>query len=172
MTSRDFPIVLANTGDAQAIAMMSRDLVEIGLGWEYRRERIVGMIADRDTTAIVARDAARVAGFAIMTFGQERGHLVLLAVRPSHQRCGVAHRMLAWLTETALVAGAASLHVELRVTNLAALAFYRDEGFAETLRVPGYYRGREAGVRMIRLLRNPQLPLPAWQPPTFDGRTR
>jgi ribosomal protein S18 acetylase RimI-like enzyme len=113
------------SGDAQAIAMMSRDLVEIGLGWEYRRERIVGMIADRDTTAIVARDGARVAGFAIMTFGQERGHLVLLAVRPSHQRCGVAHRMLAWLTETALVAGAASLHVELRVTNLAALAFYR-----------------------------------------------
>ena len=99
MTSRDFPIVLANTGDAQAIAMMSRDLVELGLGWEYRRERIVGMIADRDTTAIVARDGARIAGFAIMTFGQERGHLVLLAVRPSHQRCGVAHRMLAWLTE-------------------------------------------------------------------------
>jgi hypothetical protein len=59
--------------------------------------------------------------------------------------------------------------VELRVTNLAALAFYRTEGFAETVRVPGYYRGREAGVRMMRLLRNPRLPLPAWQPPTLDG---
>jgi ribosomal-protein-alanine N-acetyltransferase len=172
MAWRDLPIVPATPGDAQAIASMSRDLVEVGLGWEYRRDRIVGMIADRDTTAIVTREGARVAGFAIMTFGQERGHLVLLAVRPSHQRCGIAHRMLRWLTETAVVAGDASLHVELRVTNLAALAFYKSEGFAETLRVPGYYRGREAAVRMIRLLRNPRLPLPAWQPPTLDGRAR
>jgi len=42
----------------------------------------------------------------------------------------------------------------------------------ETLRVPRYYRGREAAVRMIRLLRNPTQPLPAWQPPTLDGRAR
>jgi ribosomal-protein-alanine N-acetyltransferase len=169
---RDCPIVLATPADAQAIAVMSRDLIELGLGWEYRRERVAAMIADRETTAIVTRDGPCVAGFAIMAFGRERGHLVLLAVRPSHQRGGVGHRMLAWLTETALVAGAASLHVELRVTNLSALAFYRSEGFAETLRVPGYYRGREAAVRMIRLLRNPRLPMPAWRPPTLDGRTR
>jgi len=38
--------------------------------------------------------------------------------------------------------------------------------------VPRYYRGREAAVRMIRLLRNPTQPLPAWQPPTLDGRAR
>jgi ribosomal-protein-alanine N-acetyltransferase len=172
MAWRDFPIDVAMPGDAQAIAVMSRDLIEAGLGWEYRRDRVLGMIRDRETTAIVTRDGARVAGFAIMTFGQERAHLVLLAVRPSHQRSGIAHRMIAWLNETALVAGVASLHVELRVTNLAALAFYKGEGLVETLRVPGYYRGREAAVRMIRVLRNPQLPLPAWQPPTLDGRTR
>ena len=165
MSWRDLPIVFATAGDAQSIAVMSRDLVEVGLGWEYRRERILGMIADRDATAIVARDGARVAGFAIMTFGQERGHLVLLAVRPSHQRCGIAHRLLAWLTETAVVAGAASLHVELRVTNLAALAFYRSEGFAETLRVPGYYRGRETAIRMILMLRGTRLLALPWSPP-------
>ena len=77
--------------------------------------------------------------------------------------------MVAWLTETALVAGAASLHVELRVTNLAALAFYKSVSFTETLRVPRYYRGREAAVRMIRLQRKPTQPQPAKQPPTQDG---
>jgi len=172
MNPRDLIVGLANASDAQAMSVMSRDLIEAGLGWEYRRDRVAAMIGDKDTTAIVTRDGPRVAGFAIMTFGAERGHLALLAVRPSHQRCGIAHRMVAWLTETALVAGAASLHVELRVTNLAALAFYKSESFTETLRVPRYYRGREAAVRMIRLLRNPTQPLPAWQPPTLDGRTR
>jgi GNAT superfamily N-acetyltransferase len=106
--------------------------------------------------AIVTRDGARVAGFAIMTFGQERGHLVLLAVRPSHQRGGIAHRMLAWLTETAVVAGRGfAPRGAARHQPRGARRSTGAEGFAETVRVPGYYRGREAGVRMMRLLRNP-----------------
>ncbi len=172
MRSRDLPVVLATPSDAQTIAEMSRDLIEHGLGWEYRRARVAGMIADRDTAAIVTRDGPRVAGFAFMSFGAERGHLVLLAVRASHQRQGIARRMIAWLTDTALVAGAASLNCELRVGNEAALAFYRSEGFTETLRIPGYYRGREPGIRMMRLLRAPGQSMPPWKPPTFDGRTR
>ena len=135
---------------------MSRDLIEFGLGWEYRRDRVAGMIADRDSVALVTRDGPRVAGFAIMSFRDERGHLVLLAVRPSHQRRGIARAMMQWLVDSALVAGVASLHVELRATNGAAHAFYSSSGFAETLRVPGYYRGREAAVRMIKLLRDPR----------------
>jgi len=70
------------------------------------------------------------------------------------------------------VAGVASIHVEMRETNAVAHAFYRDAGFAETLRVPGYYRGREAAVRMIRMLRLPNEVVPAWSPPTFDGRQK
>lgn len=159
-------------GDAQALAVMSRDLIEAGLGWEYRRDRVAAMIADRSNIALVARDGPRVAGFAIMSFGTERGHLALLAVRPSHQRCGIGGALVDWLIESARVAGVASLHVELRETNAVAHAFYRSAGFEETLRVPGYYRGREAGVRMIRLLRTPGMPLPEWQPPTLDGRQK
>lgn len=160
----------ACAGDAQALAVMARDLIEAGLGWEYRRDRVAAMIADRDSVALVARDGPRVAGFAIMSFAAERGHLALLAVRPSHQRRGIGSALVDWLTGTALVAGVASLHVELRETNAAAHAFYRSTGFEETLRVPGYYRGREAAVRMIRLLRAPGVALPAWQPPTLDDR--
>ena len=56
------------------------------------------------------------------------------------------------------------------MTNPAAYALYRDAGFTETVRVPGYYRGREAAVRMIRVLRVPSGELPAWRPPTLDRR--
>ncbi len=170
MASRDIPLGLAGAGDAHAIAAMSRDLIEAGLGWEYRPERVAKMIGNPDTVSVVARDMPRLAGFALMSFGDERAHLVLLAVRPPHQRRGIARMMVDWLVESALTAGMASIHVELRADNAAAFALYRGAGFEETLRVPGYYRGREAAVRMLRLLRSPTAALPAWQPPTLDRR--
>src|SRR6185437_6782354 len=99
MTPRAITIRLAEPRDAQAIAMMSRDFIEAGLGWKYDAARVMRAIRDRETLAVVscengksgaapAAGAARgsLTGFAIMEFGDERAHLVLLAVRPSHRR--------------------------------------------------------------------------------------
>ena len=83
----------------------------------------------------------------------ERAHLVLMAVAPPFRRQGVGRRLLGWLVASAQVAGVMSIHVELRAQNRAAHALYQSLGFAETLRLPGYYRGRETAVRMLRLLR-------------------
>jgi ribosomal-protein-alanine N-acetyltransferase len=158
----------ANRSDAATIAQMSRELVEAGLGWSYRRERISELIADPESVALVARERDRVAGFAITTFGDERAHLVLLAVRRTSQRRGIARRMIHWLVESAAVAGVASIHVELRSHNVAAIALYRACGFAESLRVPGYYRGREDAIRMVRVLRAPGTAIQLWRPPTLN----
>ena len=170
MASREAPLVFASVRDAQALATMSRDLIEAGLGWEYRRDRVARLIGDADTVTLVSRDDLRIAGFAAMTFGDERAHLVLLAVRPPYQRRGIGRRLLEWLVESAMTAGVASIHVELRASNSAAFAFYRAAGFAETLRVPGYYRGGETAVRMIRMLRAPGGAIQMWRPPTLDCR--
>jgi ribosomal protein S18 acetylase RimI-like enzyme len=88
-----------------------------------------------------------------MQFGDERAHLSLLAVHPDYQRLGVGARMLEWLIASALTAGIAGVHLELRETNLAARRFYLAQGFAETARIPGYYRGMETAVRMLREIR-------------------
>ncbi len=170
MAPRDLPLAFASPDDVPAIAAMSRDFVESGLGWEYRPARIARMVADADTVALVARDGTWPAGFAFMTVADAHAHLVLLAVQPAHRRRGVARRMVAWLVESARTAGVASVHVELREANRAAHALYQDAGFADTLRVPGYYRGREAAVRMLKLLRRPDAAAPAWRPPTLDRR--
>ncbi|HEX8012183.1 MAG TPA: GNAT family N-acetyltransferase [Casimicrobiaceae bacterium] len=166
VNSQDITLQLAVRSDAQAIAAMSRDLIESDLGWEYRPERIRALMADRDVVTLVARDGDRVMGFAIMSFGDEHAHLVLMAVRPAGQRRGIARRMTQWLLETAATAGVSSIHLELRAQNKDAYAFYRALGFAETLRLPGYYRGRETAVRMIRILRPPKaIEVPPWRPP-------
>src|SRR5207302_105773 len=101
MTPRAITVRLAEPRDAQAIALMSRDFIEAGLGWKYDASRVMRAIRDRETLAVVACDArsspaarGAVNGFAIMEFGEERAHLVLLAVRPSHRRTGIGQRML------------------------------------------------------------------------------
>jgi len=165
MDHRDVVIDFATAGDAQVLSTMTRDWVETGLGWSYRAERIARLIASPNHTAVVARDGSRIAGFAIMEYGDERAHLVLLAVRPSHRRRGIARRLLDWLIETAVAAGASSVHVEVRESNPPAHALYRQLAFEESLRIEGYYQGRETAVRMIRILRAPTLALPAWTPP-------
>jgi len=165
VNSQNITVGLAARSDAQAIATLSRDLIECGLGWEYRAERVRELIAAPDIASLVARDGDRVMGFAIMSFGEEYAHLVLMAVRPAGQRRGIARRMTQWLVDTAVTAGIASIHLELRAQNKDGFAFYRALGFSETLRLPGYYRGRETAIRMIRVLRPPQAKLPVWRPP-------
>ena len=183
MTPRAITIRLAEPRDAQAIATMSRDFIESGLGWKYDAPRVLRAIRDRETVAVVACEGGGSAGsskpgrgvingFAIMEFGDERAHLVLLAVRPSHRRSGVGRRLVEWLLESARTAGIASIHLELRAGNDAARRFYRAMGFYETVLVPGYYRSgegrKEGALRMLRVLRVPG-PLPAaWQPPRIE----
>lgn len=153
MNSRNLTLGLAAPADAATIAAMSRELIEAGLAWTWTPERVARNLARRDTLVLTARDGARLAGFAIMQFGEERAHLSLLAVEPEYQRQGVARRMLEWLTASALTAGIASVHLELRATNQAARRFYLAQGYAETARIPGYYRGMETAVRMLRDIR-------------------
>ncbi len=182
MTPRAITIRLAEPRDAQAVAMMSRDFVESGLGWKYDAARVLRAIRDRETLAVVACESGKSAasgtsrgaltGFAIMEFGDERAHVVLLAVRPSHRRLGIGQRMLEWLLESARIAGMASIHLELRAGNDAARRFYRAMGFYETVLVPGYYRGgegrKEGALRMLRVLRVPG-PVPyTWRPPRTE----
>ncbi len=168
MVSHGIKLELAHPRDAQALALMSRDLIESGLGWGYRQETLLRFILEPEVVVLAARASHQTIGFAVMKFGDERAHLVLLAVRPTHQRQGIARRMIAWLVETALTAGMMSIHVELRANNRAAHALYRAIGFSEVLRVPGYYHGRETALRMIRVLRFPGATAETWPPPTLD----
>jgi ribosomal-protein-alanine N-acetyltransferase len=152
MAALDIELGLANDDDSQPLAAFSRDLIEAGLGWSYQPERMATLIDDPDTITLVARARGLPVGFASLRFGDTRAHLILLAVEPRHQRHGVGRRLMNWLIESARVAGIASVHVELRMANAAAFAFYRSVGFSETIRIRGYYRGRETARRMIRML--------------------
>ena len=167
MSADALQLRLARAPDAPGMARLSRDLIETGLGWTYDAAKVTRLIANPDVAALVAVDAQGLAGFALMQFGDERAHLVLLAVHPRCQRQGVARRLLGWLLASARTAGVAELSLELRAGNADARAFYRALGFDDGGLLPGYYRSGEAALRMRRVLRNAADAGRPWQAPTL-----
>ena len=129
---------------------MSRDQIERGLGWSWTTQRVLRSIFDAETNVVVALEAGKLAGFAIMKYHDDEAHLLLLAVQPGSRRKGIGAALLAWLEQAALTAGVGQVWLEARFGNAAARAFYRQLGYREIQVLPGYYQGREACVRIAR----------------------
>ena len=146
----DCQIRLAAPADARRIAEMSRDYIEYGLGWRWTPGRVLAAIHAPDTNLAVAWRSRLLAGFGLMQYKDDEAHLVLLAVQAQCRRSGVASALLSWLEETALAAGIGTVHLEARLGNHEARAFYRKLGYQEIARVRGYYQGQEDGVRIAR----------------------
>jgi len=149
-----FHIELARRPDAPAIALLSRNLVEQGLGWSWRTSRVGASIDHPDIVAAVARHRqGALAGFAIVRFHTDYAHLMLLAVDRRWQRRGLGAALMSWMEDTARVAGTFLMHLEVREDSDAALSFYSAMGYTRYARLPRYYAGREAALRMYRDLR-------------------
>jgi hypothetical protein len=137
----------AQPRDAHAIALMSRDLWSPG--WK--------------TTPRAARDARPrhagagglrprpTAGFA-PGIGEERAH-PCRRLRPVHRRLASAGACSTGCSSPR-ARPASPACTSSCARNEAAQRFYRAMGLTRPLS-PGYYRGREAALRMIRVLRAP-----------------
>lgn len=138
----------AHVSEAMDIASASRLHVEYGLRWRWTPEKIRQQIRDPDTMVLVASVRGEIAGFAIMNFGEERAHLLLLAVLPVHRRKGIGMAMLRWLEASCVTAGIRQVKLELRSGNRIARDFYVRAGYRYLGQVSGYYDGREAASIM------------------------
>jgi ribosomal-protein-alanine N-acetyltransferase len=152
MDFENITLRLGRLSDAERIALMSRDLIETGLGWSWTPARVARNIGCKDTVTLIACVQKRTIAFAIMYFGQVEAHLNLLAVQPNYQRCGIGRRLMEWLEKSALVAGIVTVSLEVRVYNHGARRFYRKLGFSESAYLPAYYSGLESAIKMIRKL--------------------
>ncbi len=143
-------IRLATHDDAHRIAAMSRDFIEDGLRWNWRAPRVARSIRDRATNVAVADVDGELAGFGIMKYGDTDAHLMLFAVAPMFQRCGVGSALMQWLESTAATAGIELIWLEARANNAAAIAFYRARGYRELDVMHRYYSGLEDAVRIAK----------------------
>lgn len=153
MTAQQLTIELAVPDDACQCALLSRDLVEHGLGWSWTAPRILRQIQSPDALVAAARVDSELVGFAIMYFAAQHGHLNLLAVQSQNQRRGVGGSLIRWLEESALMAGISDIYLEVRAQNMAARNFYRALGYVEFEEIRGYYNRTETAIRMVHDLR-------------------
>ena len=152
MKNSDLTLRLARAADARAIANMSRELIENGLGWRWTEQRVAASIDAANTNVIVARLDNRLAGFGIMKYGDRVAHLNLFAVAPDCRRAGIGRQLLHWLERCATVAGNIAISLEVRASNTGAQRFYESMGYRPFVQLPGYYQGVEPALRMGRRL--------------------
>ena len=145
-------IRLATARDALAIAEMSRDQIERGLGWSWTPARVLRAIRNPATNVAVAHDGDELVAFGIMEYGEDKAHLTLLAVHPERRESGLGRHLLEWLEKCARIAGVDSIELEVRADNPVALGFYGLQGYERTETVTGYYRGRIAALRLRKPL--------------------
>lgn len=149
----DCTLELARRTDAPRLAAMSRRLVESGLDPSWTAGRVAWHVRHAESCVLTAKVQGGIVGFAIMQYADETAHLNLLAVEPAWRRAGIARRMLAWLEESASVAGTFVVRLEVRASNHTARAFYEALGYREVAVLRGYYQGVENALRLERDLR-------------------
>jgi ribosomal-protein-alanine N-acetyltransferase len=151
----DPPIAIARPSDASAIAVMSRDLIEYGLEWRWRTDRVARAINDPDTNVAVLRQEEELIGFGIMKYLDDEAYLILFAVAKSQQRQGMGSALLRWLEAAARAAGSQRIGVDTRRENVAARCFYNEHGYHERTLESRMYGKAVDGVRLEKWLRFP-----------------
>ena len=102
-------------------------------------------------SAWVLLDGAKIIGYALMMMVLDEAHLLNLSVAKAYQKKGLGRLLLEHMIEIAKKHAAANMFLEVRPSNISAIALYENIGFNEMAVRRGYYpahNGREDAVLM------------------------
>lgn len=115
----------------------------------------------------VLEAGSQLLGYGVLSAAAGEAHLLNLCIAPEYQGRGHGRRLLRRMVDLARWHHAQQVFLEVRPSNPAAIALYRDEGFNEIGLRPNYYpaaKGREDAIVMaLELL--PADGAPSWPPP-------
>ena len=92
----------------------------------------------------VLEQQGRMIGYGVLSVAAEEAHVLNVCVAPAEQGCGHGRRLLRRLVDLARWHGAKRVFLEVRPSNVRAVAIYRRAGFVEIGRRPNYYPARHA----------------------------
>jgi ribosomal-protein-alanine N-acetyltransferase len=102
-------------------------------------------------SAWVLLDGAKIIGYALMMMVLDEAHLLNLSVAKAYQKQGLGRLLLEHMITIAKKHAAANMFLEVRPSNISAIALYENMGFNEMAVRRGYYpahNGREDAVLM------------------------
>ena len=106
---------------------------------------------------ITLERGGRVAGYAILSVAAGEAHILNLCVDPQHRAQGYGEKLLDEVLARARRDQVAEIFLEVRPSNLTALALYRKKGFHQIANRPAYYQaraGREDAAVLAKKLKN------------------
>ena len=105
---------------------------------------------------IVIERADAVVGYAILSVAAGEAHILNLCVDPAHRHLHYGERLLDEILLRARGAEVNEIFLEVRPSNIAALALYKKKGFHENTQRPAYYQakgGREDAAVLCKVLK-------------------
>jgi ribosomal-protein-alanine N-acetyltransferase len=91
----------------------------------------------------VLHNESRIVGYFLMSIAAGEAHVLNICVAPEMQGQGHGRRLLHALLKVARGHGVARVFLEVRPSNVHAIALYHDEGFNEIGRRPRYYPAKD-----------------------------
>lgn len=104
----------------------------------------------------ILENKSEMIGYALMMMVMDEAHLLNLSIAKAHQKQGLGRYLLEHMLKIAKTHKAANLFLEVRPSNISAIALYENMGFCEMAVRRGYYpadptifkTGREDAVLM------------------------
>jgi ribosomal-protein-alanine N-acetyltransferase len=111
-------------------------------GEAWTRSQCAGILPMAGVSLTLAKASGETVGFSLVRSVADEAELLLIAVDPARQHCGVGQSLLDEFVNAARAMSAVRLHLEVRDGN-PAVRMYRAAGFVPAGRRRNYYHGPE-----------------------------
>lgn len=131
-------------------AVVDLDQKSFSLPWPERSFRFE--LTDNPASRCwVAELDGKTVGMIVVWLIVDEAHVATIATHPDFRRKGIAKRLLSHALLKLMEQGARSSFLEVRESNLAAQALYREFGYEETGRRPRYYKDNDEDAILMNL---------------------
>lgn len=123
-------------------------------GENYTKHTFNYLLSEPRTVSYrVVTVAAEMVGFVFVLVNEDgSAHLTTIGIAPEHRRRRLAKRLLLHVEHALLRRGVSTIVLEVRVSNTAAQAVYRDVGYTVVQRLAKYYSNGEDCFLMVKSL--------------------
>jgi ribosomal-protein-alanine N-acetyltransferase len=125
-----------NSPDVVALSVIHRDC--FAPGWS--EEAFAGLFATPGTLAFVAHNNA---GFGVLRIVGDEAEIITMAVLFRNRRSGIGNMIVDSMVHFAKACGVKTVFLEVRKSNIAAMALYHKFGFSEISCRERYYHNSD-----------------------------